>query len=441
MQQIIRLVMVCCLLPALNAAAQLPTLPRKFGPVGGKSTEAPHGESGNWGQFLGPARTGISNERGLIDAWPAGGIREVWRANGGGGMSGLAIRHGWLITLVQKEGEQWLIALDAKTGAGKWQTRLAGAYKNNQGDGPRATPTIEGELVFAFTGDGTLAAVNPRDGKIQWSHNVVNDAGGKIADYGMASSPLVIGDLVIVTVGAPQACVVAYRAISGIRAWQSGSGPAGYSSPALLNIAGKLQVVVFAGSSVLGLAPENGALLWHHLYETDYDCNIATPLAIGDSVFISSGENHGSVLLKLTPKDTTGIGEKFLVEEVWSSQGPQSVLRCEWQTPILLDGKLYGLDNSGSAGPVTNLTCIDAATGKRLWQQPRFGKSNLIAADGKLFFSTMAGELVVVRASPTAYEEIGRKPILGTTRQAPAISDGLLYLRDDKEIVCLDVRK
>jgi outer membrane protein assembly factor BamB len=177
-------------------------------------------------------------------------------------------------------------------------------------------------------------------------------------------------------------------------------------------------------------------MLWRYPYETDYDCNIATPIAVDGKVFISSGENHGSVLLKLTPK-----GEKFAVEEVWSSQGTQSVLRCEWQTPILLDGKLYGLDNVGSAGPVTHLACVDAATGQRLWQQARFGKSNLIAADGKLFFSTMAGELVVVRASPSAYEEIGRQQTLGPTRQAPSLSGGLVYLRDEKEIVCLDVRQ
>jgi outer membrane protein assembly factor BamB len=142
------------------------------------------------------------------------------------------------------------------------------------------------------------------------------------------------------------------------------------------------------------------------------------------------------VLLKLVPQ-----GDKFAVEEVWKSQGTSSVLRSEWQTPILLDGYLYGLDNVGSAGPVTHLTCIKALTGERVWQQPRFGKSNLIAADGKLYFSTMAGELVMVRATPKGFEELGRKQILGATRQAPSLANGLLYLRDDREIVCLDIRK
>jgi len=393
-------------------------------------------QPGDWNQFLGPQRNGISSAKELLDAWPQGGPKEVWRATGGVGMSGLAIS-GWsLCTLVQREGKQWLVALDAQTGQPKWQTPLAPEYKNNQGDGPRATPTIRQNSVIAFTGQGALCAVNLDNGKLLWSHDVVNELGGKVADYGMASSPLLIGDLVVVTAGAPQACVVAYRVKSGDIAWKAGNDPAGYSSPALLTVGGRQQIVVFTGGSVLGLVPESGALLWRYEYETDYDCNIATPIAIDSDVFISAGENHGSVRLKLKPN-----GDKFDVQEVWKSQGTQSVLRCEWQTPILLDGKLYGLDNIGSAGPVTHLTCINAATGERVWQQPRFGKSNCIAADGKLFFSTMTGELVVVRVTPKGYEEIGRKQVLGPTRQAPALASGLLYLRDDKEIVCLDVRK
>ena len=170
--------------------------------------------------------------------------------------------------------------------------------------------------------------------------------------------------------------------------------------------------------------------------DLDVTNNLSTPLAVDGNVFISSGENHGSALLSLKP-----TGKTFDAEEAWTSQGASSVLRNEWQTSILLDGHLYGFDNVGSAGPVTHLTCINAATGKRAWQQARFGKGNLIAADGKLFCSTMKGELVVVRATTEKYDELGRAAVIGTTRQAPALANGLLYLRDDKEIVCLDVRK
>ncbi len=390
-----------------------------------------------WNQFLGPQRNGIApSATGLLDSWPANGPKEVWRVPGGVGMSGMAISGGSLCTLIQKEGQQWLVVLDALTGKQQWETALAPEYKNAQGDGPRGTPTIAGDCIFAYTGQGVLSCVNRANGSLLWSHNVVGESGGKVAEYGMSCSPLLVGELVIVSAGGPKACLVAHRAKDGQRAWTAGMDPAGYSSPVLLDVGGRSQLVAFTGASAIGIAPESGAALWRYPYVTEYECNTPTPIAVNGNVFLTCGENHGSVLLNLKPR-----GSEFDVEEVWSSQGPSSVLRSEWQTPILLDGKLYGLDNIGSAGPVTHLTCLDAATGKRLWQQPRFGKSNLIAADGKLFFSTTAGELVVVRATPKAYEEIGRKQILGFTRQAPALADGRLYLRDDKEIVCLDVRK
>jgi outer membrane protein assembly factor BamB len=266
---------------------------------------------------------------------------------------------------------------------------------------------------------------------------VPKELGGEPAEYGMACSPLVVGERVIVTAGAPRGTVAAYDAATGKLAWTAGSeDPAGYSSPALLDVGGRRQVVVIDGVAALGLDPAKGDILWRHPYETEFNCNTATPVAVKGQVLLSSAENHGSVLLALSPK-----GDKFDVREVWSSQGTKSVLRSEWQTSILLGGYLYGMDNVGSAGPVTHLTCIKADTGERAWQKLRFGKGNFIAADGKLLITTVKGELVIARATPKGYEEIGRKEVVGFTRQAPALAGGLLYLRDDAEIVCLDVRK
>jgi outer membrane protein assembly factor BamB len=390
-----------------------------------------------WPQFLGPNRNGISNETGLLDVWPENGPKVVWRTTGGVGMSGLAVSRGRMLTMIQTDGKQHVVCLDAKTGKTIWQTSVAPEYKNGQGKGPRATPTIAGNAVFAFTGEGILVALRFADGRVVWSHNAVTDHGGKPADYGMSCSPLIVGNYVIVTVGAPKATVLAYDKITGKLAWKAGADDAtGYSSPALLNVGGRQQIVVFTGSSVLGLAPANGKVYWRYPYKTAFDCNIATPLAHKGHVFISSGENHGSVMLKLTSD-----GSRFSASEVWSSQGVKSVLRNEWQTSMLIDGYLYGFDNVGSAGPVTHLTCVNAATGERAWQKLRFGKGNLIAADGKLLISTMKGEFILVAASPIAYKEIGRATVIGTARQAPALSAGLVYLRADREIVCLDVRK
>ncbi len=402
------------------------------------STSAPAADpaaQSGWPQFLGPHRNGISAETGLIDALPAQGPREVWRVAGGVGMSAVAVVDGRAVTLVQRQGKQWVVCYDAAKGETLWQSDLAPQYRNAQGDGPRATPTITGDAVYVFSGDGVLAALNLADGEIRWRVPVLNDLGGKPADYGMACSPLVAGDLVVVTTGAPGASTAAFQRADGKLAWKSGNDPAGYSSPALLNVGGREQIVAFNGAAAVGLDPATGAALWRYPYRTDYECNIATPLAVGGNVFISAGESHGSALLSLTPS-----GDGFAVKPKWQSQGTRSVLRNEWQTSILLDGHLYGFDNVGSAGPVTHLTCINAATGERAWQQPRFGKGNMIAADGKLFISTVKGELVLVEASPKAFRELGRAKVLGFTRQAPSLAAGKLYLRDDREVVCLDVR-
>lgn len=390
----------------------------------------------DWPQLLGPNRNGVSAETGLLDRWPESGLKEVWRVPGGVGMSALAIVGDRLLTLVQRDGRQWLVAHDANTGTPIWQCDLAPEYQNGMGDGPRAAPAVAGDQVFAFTGEGILAAIGLDDGKQLWSHDLVTEHNGEPAAYGMACSPLVVGDNVVVTIGAPDATVVALEARTGRLAWKGGNDPAGYSSPAVLKLGGQNQIVAATGGSLLGLAPASGTVLWRYPFETNYECNIATPILIGDHVFFSAGEDHGSVLLAVKRQ-----GKRLEVDEVWSSFGSKSVLRSEWQTPLLLDGFLYGMDNLGGAGPITHLTCIEAATGKRAWQKPRFGKGNLIAADGKLFISTMEGELVVVRATPDKYDEVGRQTVIGVTRQAPALLNGLLYLRDDAEIVCLDVRR
>ncbi len=391
----------------------------------------------DWPQFLGPQRNGISEETGLLDRWPENGPTKLWQVKGGVGMSGIVISRDRALTLVQRDGKQWLVALKAASGEQIWEAPLAPSYQNSMGNGPRATPAIAGDRVLVFTGEGVLAAVNFADGKILWSKHTVKELGGKEAEYGMASSPLIAGEQVIVTVGAAKGTVAAFDIKTGKQLWTAGSDPAGYSSPSLLKVGGRSQVVAFTGASALGLDPSKGTVLWRYPFETNYECNIATPIAIKDQVFLSAGENHGSVLLALKPE-----GERTKLSEVWSSFGIKSVLRNEWQTSLLLDGFLYGMDNVGGAGPITNLTCINAATGERKWQVPRFGKGNMIAADGKLFMSTMKGELIIARASSERYEELGRATVLeGSTRQAPALSQGRLYLRDDREIACFDVRK
>lgn len=390
----------------------------------------------DWPGFLGPHRNGISAESNLLETWPEGGLKEQWRTPLGTGMSGIVVVDQGAYTMYQDSENQFVVKLDTKTGDVVWKTSVAPRFRNQMGAGPRATPAIIDEQLFALTGEGFLVAIELGSGEVLWKAEPLKELGGREADYGMASSPLIVDDQVIVIVGGDSGNVAAYQRDSGKLSWATGKGTSGYSSPTLVTLNGKQQIVAFTGPAVLGLDPNTGEQLWSYPFETDYDCNIATPLVIDNKLFISAGENHGCVLLAINPENKQ---QPVTVE--WESLGRDSVLRNEWQTSILWNDHLYGLDNVGSAGPVTHLSCIDPVEGKTLWQEQRFGKANLVAADGKLFLSTMEGELVVVKIDPERYTEIGRMEVLGPTRQAPTIADGQLYLRDNEVVVCLSVKK
>jgi outer membrane protein assembly factor BamB len=391
----------------------------------------------DWPQFLGPDRTGVSKDTtSLVDAFPATGPKIVWKSPGGVGMSGIAVADGKCYSLANRKDQQVLFALDRNTGKEQWSTPLAPAYKNQMGDGPRATPTVDGQRIFTLTGEGILSCNDAQSGKVLWQNNWPKELGTEPSEYGMSSSPLVVGEFIITHAGAETAAVLAVDKSSGKVAWKAGTGRAGYSSPVALSLAGKQQIVVMTGKLCMGLELKTGQVLWDYPFATDYDCNTASPVAIDGKVFISSGENHGSVLLEVTP----GEG-RWSVKEVWSSLGTGSALRSEWQTPLVSGKLLFGFDNVGGAGPITNLACLDASSGKVLWKQMRFGKSNGILVDGKLAITTLEGELVLVRASGTAFEQLAKAPMLGKTRQAPSYSAGFIFLRDDANVVCVDLRK
>jgi outer membrane protein assembly factor BamB len=389
----------------------------------------------DWPQFLGEKRDGSSSETALLDAFPEEGPEVVWRVPGGVGMSAVTVADGLAITTMNDSGKQLLVAFDAKTGERAWQTGLAAEYKNGQGDGPRATAAVSGGVVYGFTGDGVLFAVDQKTGELIWRTDALQACHASESEYGMSSSPLVVGDSVIVHVGGSGTAVAAFGTSDGWLQWSAGSGPAGYSSPTLMNVAGKQQIVSLTGDKALGIDPSDGAVLWTYEFETPYACNTANPVSVNDDVFISAGENHGCVFI-----DVEESGGKFAAMEHWASVDSKSVMRNEWQTSVLVDGYLYGFDNVGAAGPTTHLTCIDADTGETVWRKTRFGKGNLVLADGKLWITTMDGELVLVKVSPDGYEELGRAILFGRTRQSLSIADGLGYIRDNQEVVCIKLR-
>ncbi len=392
-------------------------------------------QSTDWPQFLGPDRNGIAQESELISQWPAGGPKVLWRVPGGVGMSGVAVSGKLAVTMWNSPEGQVLVALNTADGRRMWSSVVSKEYENAMGDGPRATPAIAGDRVYAYSGDGVLVCAQLATGRLLWKHDVVGTVGAKVAEYGMASSPVVVDGLVIVTAGG-ESTVAALDAEGGQRVWAAVDGPPGYSSPAVLNIAGEKQLVAFTAVGVSGIRIEDGHVLWHYPFKTPYDCNIATPIEVDGKVFISAGENHGCVMLDIQKE-----GDKFSVDQSWASVDVKSVMRNEWQTSVLIGGLLYGFDNVGSAGPVTHLACVDANTGETRWRENRFGKGNLVAADGKLWITNMAGEFIMAKPSASGYVELGRAELFGRTRQAASIAGGKAYVRDDAEVVCIQLTK
>lgn len=390
----------------------------------------------DWPQFLGKSRNGVSGEKSLVDSFPAAGPKIRWKVPGGVGMSAVVVQGDRAVTSWNSDGKQWLVALDAATGKLVWKAEMGPAYKNPMGDGPRATPTIDQQSVYAYSGEGILLAVDLSSGQTRWRKDVMDELSAKASEYGMSCSPLIIGDRLIVQTGATDAALAAFALADGKLLWKAGTGHAGYSSPVVMHIAGTSQVVSITGTAVMGIDPADGKILWSYPFETDYGCNTASPVSIDGGVFVSAGENHGSVLLDVQ-KDKEG----YRVKERWKSLDSKSVMRNEWQTSILVGDYLYGFDNVGAAGPVSHFSCIEAKTGKAVWQKSRFGKGNLVYADGKFWLTTIEGELIIAKADSQGYQELSRASILEKNRQTVSIADGYGYLRDDSNIVCIELRK
>jgi outer membrane protein assembly factor BamB len=388
----------------------------------------------DWPQFLGPTRDGSSPETGLLTTFPASGPGVLWKVEGGDGYSGISVSGGRCYTLVQRNNEELVVALDAATGKEVWKYRLGPAYKNRYGDGPRSTPTVDGKQLYVQSANGPVVCLDAATGKEVWRTDLFQTFKTKNISWGLSASPLIDGNLVLVMPGDPGG-VAALDKTTGKTVWHTAKDKAGYASPVVLNVGKKKQIVFFTGNAVLGIDPAGGKELWRETWKTAFDVNIATPLVIGSQVFVSSGENVGCALLE-------PAGSK--VKTIWDSKGSDNVkpvMKNYWATSVHYQGHLYGL--SSEHDPPANLRCLDAATGKIVWEKERFPMCNLTLADGHLFILTVEGDLVVAAASSRGYQEKARARVLQKARyvNAPVIADKKLYARDEKSILCLDLAK
>ena len=384
----------------------------------------------DWPHWLGPQSNGTSAETGLATTWPSGGPKVLWKVPGGDGYSSISVAGDRAITLVQRGGKELVVALEADTGKELWSTPIGPAFKNQYGNGPRSTPWIDGDRVYVQSVNGPLACLDAKTGTVVWQKNLLTEFGAKNITWGLSASPVLSGDLVLAVPGAKNAGVAAFDKKTGAVAWKTGSDKAAYASPVVADVGGVKQAIFFNAAGLLAVTLDKGTELWRIGWPTEFDCNIATPLLLpGNKLFVSSGEGNGCVCYQLQAAGPP--------KTAWESKGKKSVMICYWATPVVHEGHLYGF--AGEFDKRIDLRCIDLADGKVKWSKDGFGKGALMIADGQLIATTKTGDLVLIRATPTGYEERGRVELLGTNRTVPTLAKKKLYVRDLANIFCLDV--
>ena len=381
-----------------------------------------------WTDFRGPRRDGEYGERAILTNWPSAGLRPLWKQPVGGGHASFVIAHGRAFTIEQRANEEVVAAYDVPTGREIWTNSWRATFSETYGGvGPRATPTWHEGTVFGLGAAGELRALDVTTGKTKWRTNILDDAGARNLEWGMAASPLVVGDAVVVLPGGRNGrSVVAYDRRSGTLAWSALDDQAAYSSPAVVRLAGLEQILIFTASRVVGLSLDGARVLWEFPWHTQGGINVAQPLVLGDNrVFLSSGYGTGAGLIEVS-RD----GERFNVRELWRTNR----MKNQFTSSVHHDGYIYGLDEA-------ILACLDAATGELKWKGGRYGYGQVMVASGHLLVMTDNGELALVRATPERHLEIARFAVLeGETWNHPAMADGYLLVRNTREMAAFDLR-
>ena len=382
-----------------------------------------------WSQWRGANRDGVSAETGLLQDWPKPGPPLAWKiAGAGNGYSSFSTSNGRLYTLGARSGMEYVLAFDRATGKKVWETPNGRKYENDRGDGPRSTPTVDGDRLYVFGGSGDLTCLENATGKKIWSINLVQKFGGVNPYWGYSESPLIVGDRILVNAGGKRASIVAVSKADGSALWQQHSDGAGYSSPMLMRTGSLNQVIFFTESHTLAVDPRDGRLLWSYSKANNGTANIATPIVRGTRVFVSSDYGAGAALL-----DVRAAGNLATANEVYFTRD----MRNHHASSVLVGDYLYGFSSS-------ILTALKFDTGEMAWRDRSVGKGSLIYADNRLYLYSEEGIVGLAEANPAAYREHGRFSVgqqAGLpTWSHPIIAGGLLILRDQDAVYAYNVR-
>ena len=385
----------------------------------------------DWPQFLGPDRNGVYRGP-LSEKWGPQGPPVVWRKNVGQGFSGPVVAQGKVIVFHRVGNEEVVEALDPRTGSGQWRFAYPSSYRDDFGfdEGPRAVPVVANGIVYTFGAQGQLHALDLMKGTRIWADDTQKHFQTPKGFFGAAGSPLVEDGRVIANVGGRNAGIVAFEAKTGKVLWTATSDEASYSSAAGATIAGRRVALFLTRAGIVGLDPPTGKVLFQRAWRARMaaSVNVATPLVVGDLLFVSAEYGPGAGVFRL---DGTTLAQ------LWASD---EVLTNHYATSVYHNGHLYGFHGRQEFGQ--SFRAVEFRTGKVLWSQDRFLAGTVTLAGDRLVILRERGELVIAAASPDAFRPIARAQILsGTVRAYPALSDGFLYARNENTLIGLDLRR
>ncbi len=406
----------------------------------------------DWPQWRGPSRDGVWNETGVIEKFETSELTARWRVKIANGYNGPTVADGRVYVMdrvKQPEEAERVHCFDAMAGNEIWSRQYECQYKKvGYDDGPRASVTIDDGRAYSLGTMGHLRCYDAANGDVLWSRDLDAQYKVKMPTWGIAASPVIEGDLIIVQIGGtPNACIAAFDKVTGRPQWQAVNDRASYSAPIVVDQAGKRVLICLTGERVVGLNPADGMLYWESPFPPkEMPIEIATPVVHENHLFVSSFYD-GSLVLKLR-QDTVAI------EEVWrrrgSSETRTDALHCCISTPIILGKYIYGVDSHGE------LRCLDLNTGERIWEsldavpKARWANIHFVKQGDRVWMFNERGELIIGRLSPQGFEEISRAKLIEPTRgqlgqrggvcwSHPAFAYKHVYARNDEELVCVSL--
>ena len=393
----------------------------------------------DWPQYLGPARNGEYSGPALAASWPAGGPKKVWQISVGEGFAGPVVAGGRVILFHRVKNEEIVESLDARTGASQWRYVYATSYRDDFGfdEGPRAVPVVVNGRVYTFGAEGQLNAIDVATGRMVWNVDTMRRFRVRKGFFGAAGSPLVENGRLIANIGGKDenkgAGIVAFDANTGGVLWTATDHEASYSSPVSATFGGQPTVLFFTRNGLVGLDPATGAIRFQKLWRSRLaaSVNAASPLVIGDTIFVSATYGTGAAALRVQ-------GNQLV--EVWTGD---EILSNHYATSVYANGYLYGFHGRQEFDP--SFRAVDFKTGAVKWSVDRFHAGSVTLAGGRLLILRETGELIMAAATPEAFRPIAQARVLPeTVRSLPALADGFLYARNNDThkdvLVCLDLR-